>query len=116
MLLTRDKIFQFFEEKRDLFVSLDASKLFLRDQQAGSNPTLALVAGMPALHIEANSLDDGGEVDSITLVLARVKPSCRRRRWTVSISSSPSPRLRAALGLRCMSSRCNPFSASLAVA
>src|ERR1039458_1075600 len=54
--------------------------------------------------------------DSITLVLARVRRNCAgmRKRCTVSVSSMPSSRLRAALGFSSISSRCSRSSARLA--
>ena len=44
----------------------DAAELFLGDQQTGADPALALIALMPAFHVEANCLHDGeGRLDHI---------------------------------------------------
>src|ERR1035437_4278663 len=56
--LRRRQSFQFFDESRNLFVSLDPAKLFLRDQEPRSHPALPLVAAVPAFHVPANLLDN----------------------------------------------------------
>ena len=52
--------------------SLDAAELTLSNEQARIHPALSLIAAMPALHSEANLLDNE-RADSITFVLAKVK-------------------------------------------
>ena len=39
-------------------MALNATELFLCDQQARTNPPFALIATVPAFHVQANSFDD----------------------------------------------------------
>ena len=80
-----------------------------------------------ALHDTMQTLFSTGRFADIQADAERTTAGVRLRFLTVpnyflgqitadGVSSSPSPKLRAALGFRPISSRCNPFSASLAAA
>src|SRR6185295_295995 len=98
-------------------MSLDPAKLLLGHQEAGPHPALSLIAGMPSFHIGANSFDDReSRLDDVGAGQGLSQPWGTWSRCTVSVSSNPSPRLRAALGFSSISSRCSVFSAFLASA
>ena len=51
--------FQNPDEDGDLFMAPDATELFLRDEQTGTDPAFTLIATVPAFDVTTNGLDDG---------------------------------------------------------
>jgi hypothetical protein len=62
------------EQQRNLTEADHFAKLLLGDKQAGTHPSLDLIAALPALHIAANCFDDR-ESGSMTLVRDKVRRS-----------------------------------------
>src|SRR5437868_4990238 len=48
--------FQFSDERWNLFVPCDPAELLLRNQESRPNPTLPMVAVVPAFHVSTNPL------------------------------------------------------------